>query len=476
MSNPDQDLIDMIAKATPDIPVNEDHRDTLRRRVLDAYDQRDKDLEPAHRPLFKFQGATFMKIAATFALLAAVGLFTITALTPTKTLAFEDVARAILKIETASFEITGTVTHADGTTYDDGTFKCVTKLPNLLRTETPEGDTMIIDFAKDKMLVFDSKKKVAMVMDQFFEFTEDDNLTKNLFGEVQEHLRNAEKGGDFGEIKYEKLGEKQIDGTQAIGFRVLNPDVKVEIEDDEALDFNTLDIWADAKTGGPITLVFTADLEDGSRVTSTFKNFAYNQDLNPKLFSFEAPEGYELIDGTDLSRVGQVFGDKGGIGEDITDAQKEAEALADDIEDIVKKLQEKNQQPTSDDVIDALRAYARHTGGTLPDTLDSGPMIDAMLEAWEKINPGKPLFKEGSDTVMFDNEQLERDYQTILNAAMYLGTLEGSGGNYTYRGKGISVDDNRTPILWLQAKDAAGYTVIYNDFSWVDTNRGPDGQ
>jgi outer membrane lipoprotein-sorting protein len=626
MTHPDKELIDMITKATPDTPVNEDHQETLRRQVLDAYDQRETDTEPEpeHQPLYKFTGATFMKLAASIALFAAVGFFAVTALSPSKAIAFEDVAREIVNIETASFDISATITHADGTTEDEGTYNCTTRLPNLLRGQMPDGETMVIDFANDKMLVIDDGKKAALLMVGFLGFSEEDNLQKNLFGEVQEHLRNAEKGGDFGDIMYENLGEKQIDGTPAVGFRVLNPDASENDLGEDAMLFNTLDIWADAKTGGPITLEFTLDLEDGSRVTSTFNNFVYNQELDPKLFSFEAPEGYELIDGTDLIRVGQVFGGEGEIGEGIAEAEKLADEIAAelekefeklgndrpttedvinalraytqqtdgklpdkltmtgmlngmmegwkkanprkslfvedatdltftddqmnrnmavmakastylevlnatggnytyrgkgvsvdddptpvlwlqskgapaytviyndfsvremnegpgaahdievDIEDIVKKLQE--HRPTSDDVIEALRGYTEQTGGKLPDTLESGPMIDAMIEAWEKANPGKPLFKEGSETVAFNDQQLEQNYQIILNAAMYLGTLEGSGGNHTYRGKGIKVSDKPTPVLWLQSAGAPAHTVIYSDFSVRDTNQGPPAE
>lgn len=480
MTNPDQDLIDMIAKATPDTPVNDDHRDALRRQVLDAYDQRETDTEPEHPPVFKFTGATFMKFAASIALFAAVGFLAVTALSPSKAIAFEDVAREILKIDTASFEIASTITHADGTAEDEGTFKCVTRMPNLLRGQMPEGDIMIIDFAKDKMLMIDPKKKAALMMDQFFEFTEDDNIQKNLFGEVQEHLRNAEKGGDFGEIVYENLGEKKVNGVQAVGFRVLNPEANLEDFEDNGMSFNVLDIWADAKTGGPVQLEFIMNDEGGSQVKSTFKNFVYNQELDPKLFSFEAPEGYELIKMTDPIRIGQVFGDEGEIGELIAEANKEAEKLADNIEanidDIVKQRQNRNQRPTSDNLIDALRDFSQHTGGKLPETLDSGPMIDAMIEAWQEANPGKPIFNEDDTAKFFDNEQLERDYITILTAAEYLGTLTGSGGSYTYRGKGVNVDDERTPVLWLKSAGATAYTVIYNDFSVLEMNVGPDDQ
>jgi len=492
MSNPDQkqnqDTINMIAKATPDIPANDAHREALRRRVLDAYDHRRADTtnantdsdhaetQPARNPLFIFKGATAMKIAASLTFLAAVGIFAVTALTPSKAIAFEDVAREILKIENARFDITSSITYPDGTIEDQSTHKCVTKLPSLMRVEMPEGDIAVVDFTNDKMLIIDPKEKAAILMDEFLGFDESDNAQKNLFGEVQEHLRNAEKGGDFGAIKYEKLGEKKINETQAIGFRVLNPDADIEDFEGDGMSFNVLDIWADTKTGGPVQLEFTMELEDGSKVKSTFKNFAYNQELDPELFSFDAPEGFELLKANelgDLLRIGHIFNEEGELNKD---GHKLADELAEELEKNIEVAFEDLdiQRPTHEDVIDALRAYARQTGGKLPATLESGPMIDAMVEAWEKANPGKTLFKEDSATVTFDDEQLEKDYQTILDAAMYLGTLEGSGGNYTYRGKGIRTGDEPRPVLWLQSKGATSYTVIYNDFSMQDTNQGPD--
>ncbi|MFN3166549.1 MAG: LolA family protein [Phycisphaeraceae bacterium] len=476
MTNPDQDLIDMIAKATPETPINDDHRERLRRQALEAYDERAADgaLEAPRNPLFQIKGTTVMKLAASLALMTAIGIFAVTALTPTKTLAFEDVAREILKIENARFEIGSSITHADGTTEDEGTFKCVTKLPHLLRGEMPEGDIMIIDFAKDKMLVIDPKKKAALVMDEFLGFSEEDNLQKNLFGEIQEHLRNAEKGGDFGAIKYEQLGEQKIDGIQAVGFRVLNPDANTEDEDAEGLGFNTLDIWADAKTGRPVNLTFTLELEDGSRVTSTFKNFAYNQELDPELFSFEAPEGYELIDGTDLIRVGQVFGDEGEIGEGIAEAEMLADEIAAELEKELDKLG--GDRPTTQDVIEALRAYTQQTGGQFPDTLTMAGMLDGMVKAWEQANPGKPLFVEDATDITFTDPQLIQNTAAFTKASAYLETLTALGGNYTYRGRGVNVTDQPRPVLWLQAKGAPGYTVIYNDFSVADTNRGPNAE
>lgn len=476
MNKSEQDMIDMIKQNEIVPQIDEGHRDTLRDRALQAFDkQADADTQTHFKPLFRFKGTTVMKFAASITLFAAVGIFAFMALTPAKAIAFEDVAREILKIESASFEITSTVRHADGTTEEKGTHKCVTKMPNLLRTEEPDGDTILIDFAKNKVLLIGEKKQVAVVMEDFAQFSEDDSLQKNLFGEVQKHLRNAEKGGDFGGIKYENLGEKKIGGTQAVGFRVLNPDAKEDgVEAQElakGLPFNTLDIWADAKTGVPVYLVFAMDQVDGSQVKSTFTNFAYNKELDPKLFVFEVPKGYELIDANDPLRVAQVFGFESKFEELNELANKLADEMDKNIESILKDLG--NERPSIDHVIDALRAYSRQTSGKLPDTLESEPMMDAMMSAWEKDNPGKELF---NDDASFTDEKLNQNMALIVQASAYLQFLEQSGGQYTYRGKGVKTDAEPTPVLWLQSKGGSSYTVIYNDFSVRDTNTGPDDQ
>jgi outer membrane lipoprotein-sorting protein len=468
MTNPDQDLIDMIAKATPDTPVNDDHRAALRRQVLDAYDQRDTKNEPDHRPLFKFTGANAMKLAASFTLLAAVGIFAVTALSPSKAIAFEDVAREILKIENASFEITSTITDADGNTQDAGTFQCTTQFPALMRTEMPKGESFVMDFAKNKMLIINPQEKSALLLGDFTEFTTGQGVQNNLFGEIQEHLRNAKKGGDFGKIKYKKLGEKKINDVATIGFRVLNQEANADVIKGTVMSFHTLDIWADAKTGGPVRLIFKTKVDEQTTATSTFENFVFNQEIDPKLFSFEAPEGYKLIDGQDALAIGEAFDGQGQIGEDVN---KLADGLENQIESIVEEL--KKNRLTKQDVINALRSHAQYTDGKLPDNLVSALIMDGILEGWEKQNPDKELFK---DEVNFSDERLNEAYQTLVRSDTYLRTLESTGGTYTYRGAGVRVDGERVPVLWLQSKGATAYTVIYNDFSVRDTNAGPPAE
>ena len=486
MSNPDQELIDMIAKATPQTPINDEHRERLRRQVLEAYDGRAADGAPQEprNPLFKFTGASVMKIAASFALLTAVGIFAITALSPSKAIAFEDVAHEILSIQTASFEVTTTLHLPDGTTEPGDHHKMYAALPNLLRSEMVDGDTAVVDFENSRMLLINHEKKAALLLDDIVDL-DGANMQTHFFGKIQEHLRQAERGNDFGDIKYEQLGEKQIDGARAVGFRVLNSagavgqddvDAAADAEDDaqaedeDLLWFDTLDIWADARTGLILELEITLnfDPEHGTKVTQSVKNFTYNQEMDPKLFALEAPEGYELMD------IDAMFPAAGEPGDEENQANQWAAEVAQNIErNLDAIIDEINQQPSRDDVVDALRAYTQQADGRLPDTLDSGPMIDAMLEAWESNNPGKPLFRD-DDTFGFTDEQLDQGMKTIVQASTYLATLQVTGGEYTYRGEGGRVDGPPTPVLWLKPAGAPAYTVIYSDLTVKDSDRGPD--
>lgn len=470
MTDHEQDFIDMIAKAIPDNPVNTDHRDRLRQQALDTYDQRDVSNEPTRNPLFKITGISVMKFAAAISLIAAVGIFAFIALAPSKAIAFEDVAHNILNVKTVSYDMTGLLDNIErGKAEDTGTYKTTTLLPNLTRSELPGKLTTVIDSAKDKIMILHHEPKIALIFEGMLE-AGGNKENANFFGIIQDHLRRAEQGNNFENVKYETLEKKRVDGVDAVGFRVHNPENIEDTDNVEGLFFSTIDIWANAKTGLPIRIETTKRLADKTKQIHTMKNFVYDKDVDPKLFAFEVPEGYELMDTNALLSVDQISGDEGELAEDLN---KLADKLADDLGKNVESILEDlgNERPSNDHVIDALHAYSRQTSGKLPDTLESGPMVDAMMAAWEKDNPGKKLF---NDDASFIDEKLNQNMALIVQASAYLQFLEQSGGQYTYRGKGVKTDAEPTPVLWLQSKGAPAYTVIYNDFSVRDTNQGPN--
>lgn len=295
MTDHEQDFIDMIAKAIPDNPVNTDHRDRLRQQALDTYDQRDVSNEPTRNPLFKITGISVMKFAAAISLIAAVGIFAFIALAPSKAIAFEDVAHKILKVKTVRYDMTGLLDDVErGKAEETGTHKITTQLPNLTRSELPGKLIMVMDSAKDKIMILQEEPKIAIIFDGMIEES-GKQAEANFFGIIQDHLRRAEEGNDFENVKYETLEEKNIKGIKAVGFRVHNPENIEDIENVEGLFFSTIDIWADPETGLPIRIVTTKIFKDKTKKIHTMENFVYDQDIDPKLFSFEVPEGYTRV-------------------------------------------------------------------------------------------------------------------------------------------------------------------------------------
>ena len=450
MNNPDQDnhqdLIDMIAKNRTEPTIDQDHRDRLRQQVLDAYDQRDPeaaanaeakaadDSAPPRNPLFKITGSTAMKIAASFTLLAAVGIFAITALTPSKAIAFEDVAREIINIKNISCEITTEISTGDGKPEKMGPFRFTTQIPDRMHIQIPGGYS-VFDLKSDKMIMVYPEQKTATLvkgLESEFGKTED---PATYFKEVQDHLRRAEKSNNFGEIKYEKLGTKNINDKPAIGFRVLDP---IKAEGD--LQFTmTTDIWADEATGRPIEIVYTAEPGADIKVVTTCKNIKYNQKLDPKLFSIEAPEGYIMVDA--------------GAGA------------------LIDVFASSDVEGTIEDVVDAISIHAVENDNTFPAELSEKVIIAAMTAQWQKDNPGKPLFKDNKNQKYTDPE-LGLVIELVYNSFAYIRELDAEGIAYTYAGKGAKLGEDK-PILWFKAKDAKTYTVVYATLEIKQSEQAP---
>lgn len=137
--------------------------------------------------------------------------------------------------------------------------RTISNMPNL---------TQILDLEAGKMLALDSESKTAIMV--------------NIQGDVQkgtknyvEFLRQVIRQVQDGDVV--KLGERQVDGQQAVGFvgRGQNEEVT---------------IWADAKTGYPIRIEFTM----GRDFHVVMKNFQFDVPLDAALVSMDAPAGYNL--------------------------------------------------------------------------------------------------------------------------------------------------------------------------------------
>jgi hypothetical protein len=137
----------------------------------------------------------------------------------------------------------------------------------------------------------------------------------------------------------------------------------------------------------------------------------------------------------------------------------------------VQQQRRLEEQFMLEDLLATLRTFAERTDGQFPSTLVSGEMIDAMVEAWEQANPGKPLFK--GDTIEYADRTLNRAVQNLLGSFSFVRRLEKQGVAYTYAGKGVKLGDKDRPVFWYKPKGSPTFTVVYGDLATREANMAP---
>ena len=186
---------------------------------------------------------------------------------PGVTVTFAKVVEPILNAATISYDfIVGDET--DGVVLQD----IVTE--NRVRRTFGESD-MIVDLNTQKMLRLDHAKKEAVYLDIKGPF----GRGVKFFNEFVRQIEGLVQDPDF---EPENLGEQDIDGQKAVGFRA------------EGSPGRSIVIWADAKTGKPIRVELSLPHQD-----FIIKNFEFDFPLDVSVVSMEAPEGYTLVE-TDM--------------------------------------------------------------------------------------------------------------------------------------------------------------------------------
>jgi outer membrane lipoprotein-sorting protein len=127
---------------------------------------------------------------------------------------------------------------------------------------------MIIDLDNARMLTLDPKTKGAAYIDIQGPLQEG---TKNLLEFVRKTITNLK------DLPVQKLGQQDIDGRKAIGFRESNPNVE-------------LTIWADPQTAKPIRI----ELLLAQKSLYILKNIEFDVQIDESLVSMEVPAGYTL--------------------------------------------------------------------------------------------------------------------------------------------------------------------------------------
>jgi outer membrane lipoprotein-sorting protein len=396
--------------------------------------------------------------------------------------AFADFVKPILEAKSAKFKV---VFERHGKQVATG--NCMVLAPNRDRMELQEPgrpvEIMISDHSQGVVVMIDSVRKVAVV-----------NKVAGLPGEqasmnLLEEMRALILGAEKPDVRRESLGEKEVEGRRAVGWRLSGPGLQ-----EPGL---TATIWGDPQTGLPIRLESYYALHDQK---STCSDFVFNVDLDASLFSLEPPAGYtvqtvqvdasqptekdliallreystlmnnafpETLDMDRLRRTLQarvsveiaISGDERPSDEFL---RKITEAGTDEaIGKILEAERRKNEEKSQAELLRLMR-------NTKPD------------KAQEKVDVAK-IAKDARQRAM-DARQKAMEAFTAKITDIEMMMTRGLGfaielpreADAHYAGKGVSRGTSGTPIFWYRPKDAKKYRVIHADLSVREADTPPD--
>lgn len=356
------------------------------------------------------------RVAAAAIFVIAVGGVLLWFSTGGTTPAFADFVESIITVKSAKYKTT-----LENEGKPSETAQSMFLAPNRFRDELPG---RVIIGNGEKMLFLDTKDRRAGITE--FANRPKDLSSRNWFADLQMHLLQAR---DDTKVKREALGEKQIDGRQAVGYRLTMPDRMIVL-------------WGDPKTGLPIRIEerfvapdperFVAERGSTAKSAKTMSDFVFNVPLDESLFSLEPPAGYTVFRG-------------------------EMDA----------------SEPGEKDLVEALRCYSDLFGGAFPDSFAindkfMNPVMERVFarKGWKLTNGTKP-----------NQEQYKALLETLSKIGRgfaFAGEKQAANTSAHYAGKGVSLGAADTPIFWYQSKDAKKYRVIYADLSVRDAETPPD--
>ena len=158
----------------------------------------------------------------------------------------------------------------------------------------------------------------------------------------------------------------------------------------------------------------------GLGITSGMKvvnsDFKWNEDLDPDLFSFEAPDGYT----------------------------------------VTEKLHDSSEFKERD-LVNALAFWAKETQGSFPVNID------------ELIDPNmiKPLLVKHFDKDGEPKEEMEQAmaFMNRVLKAHYFAQEQKIKDNWNYDSEGVQFGDSDMPLCWWEVENSDNYQVIFGDLS-----------
>ena len=260
---------------------NHNHlRQTLMALLADRSKQHKQTSRIAH--IRAFTGGTIMRSRITKLAAAAVIIIAIlTAIhfldSPIEGIAWADVVQPIQTARTVVFNVI----------MGKGENVPITRVMNMgtqrFRGEVLSADgktvqvIVIVDYDTSQMLQLIPKQKTAILIE--LKDIPETEKPENVLEEMRNIITELQNDPN---VSVEPLGEKEIDGQIAIGFRATGPDGETTV-------------WANPETALPIRME-----QQWRQMQFVCTNFEFDVELDESLFSMEIPEGYSALPKAEL--------------------------------------------------------------------------------------------------------------------------------------------------------------------------------
>jgi outer membrane lipoprotein-sorting protein len=338
-------------------------------------------------------------VAATIIILVGFGIRATMSGTP----AFADVVKPILEAHTATFKMVWhkenePVQTVDGEFMDPGLERQTIRAS---AESDQDEQVLVMDYVRGKVMALIPSRKSAMILEMENRSGDLDPEKLNQFEELRRRIRQVQENPD-GTVQY--LGEAEIDGRKALGYRFTN-------------DGADSTIWADVETLLPLQIEHSLQKSGVKTGSVVMMDIQFNVPLDPAEFSMDVPSDYTL-----------------------------------------QTLSFDASEPREADFIETLRVWTDITHGVFPSRVDSLPGKEARAALGE--NQDIENAKDFNDPAIRDRMQLALK---IIRGFMFVKSLSAKGIDWHYAGADAAFGDATEPIFWYLPTGAATYRVVYAD-------------
>ena len=339
---------------------------------------------------------TKLAAAAVIIIAVLIGILQLGGSTP----AFADIVRPLLAARTATFKMTVDMEGSPHTTINGMYME-----PGRMRQEMPHGRIMIIDQQQGTMVSLIPPEKKAIIL-EMENVSEEQKGKANMFHNIRDLIGKAD------DESVEFIGEREIDGINAIGYHVGNPNMEMTI-------------WANAKTLLPVQIEYSMGKLMGTEGTVIMSDFVFDVELDESLF--EIPDGYST-----------------------------------------QTVPYDTSAPEEEDFIQSLRLCSEAAGGKFPSDLNLKAIISEFyMVKMEKIGIDTKQSPDMSDPKF---QELMQIWTKVVRGISFALRLPPES-EWNYAGKDAKFGDASTPIFWYRPEGSDTYRVIYGDLNVKDISQ-----